>query len=160
MDVDALGRVWWAHPTEYVVEARLPGDSAGWIRLEGRPGWFLPGPPGPGFPLDDPYPSVIGALRVHDGLVWVGTMVADPNWAEYGEPSLSEPLDMTRLLDTVIEVIDPGTGEMVARAVHDEVLAWTGDKASLYSVREDGIVPRAVLFSPSLVGRECPTSGG
>ncbi|WP_419164627.1 hypothetical protein [Candidatus Palauibacter sp.] len=67
---------------------------------------------------------------------------------------------MTRLLDTVIEVIDPGTGEMVARAVHDEVLAWTGDKASLYSVREDGIVPRAVLFSPSLVGRECPTSGG
>lgn len=160
MDVDALGRVWWAHPAEYAVEARHPGDSAARIRLEGRPRWFLSGPPGPGHPLDDPYPSVIQTLRVRDGLVWIGTMVADLEWAEYGEPSSSDPLDLTRLIDTVIEVIDPSTGEMVARAVHDENLMWTGDGSLLYSVREDGLVPRAVLFSPSFVGRDCPPSGG
>ena len=160
MDLDPLGRVWWAHPTEYVVEARHPGDSAARTRLEGRPRWYLPGPPGAGHPLDDPYPSVIRTLRVRDGLVWIGTMVADLEWAEYGEPSSSEPLDLTRLIDTVIEVIDPSTGEIVARAVHHEDLMWTGDGSFLYSVREDGLVPRAVLFSPSFVGRECPPSGG
>lgn len=160
MDVDPLGRVWWAHPTEYVVEARHREDSVTRIRLEGQPRWFLPGPPGPGYPLDDPYPSVIQTLRVRDDLVWIGTMVADLEWAEYGEPSTFEPLDLTRLIDTVIEVIDPSTGEMVARAVHDENLMWTGDGSLLYSVREDGLVPRAVLFSPSFVGRECPSNGG
>ena len=122
---------------------------------------FLPpGPPGPGYPLDDPYPSVIGTLRIRDGLVWIGTMVVDLEWAEYGEPSMFEQLDLTRLIDTVIEVIDPSTGDMIARAVHDERLTWTGDGSFLYSVREDGLVPRAVLFSPSFVGRECPPSGG
>ena len=30
-----------------------------------------------------------------------------------------------------------------------------GDKSLLYTIREDGLVPRAVLFAPSLAGDAC-----
>lgn len=56
------------------------------------------------------------------------------------------------MLDAVVEVIDVRTGQLVARTVRDGVMWWTGDKSLLYSIREDGLVPRAVLFAPSLVG--------
>ena len=67
------------------------------------------------------------------------------------------PLDPNRMMDGVVEVIDVRTGQLVARTVRDEVLWWTGDKSLLYSIREDGLVPQAVLFAPSLAGVACMT---
>lgn len=155
---DASGRVWWARPTEYVLEAWDPEDRDGGLRLEGRPGWFTPGPPKSGFPVDDPYPSVIVSLRHDAGLLWIGTLVADKAWAEYADEVVpAVPLDNSRVVDTVINVVNPETGALVAHTIHDELLAWTGDGSLLYSIREDGVVNKAALFLPSLEGRECPT---
>jgi len=65
------------------------------------------------------------------------------------------PLDPNGVMDGVVEVIDVQTGRLVARSVQDEVLWWTGDKSLLYTIRDDDLVPRAVLFAPSLAGEAC-----
>lgn len=161
MAIDSAGRVWRAHAVEYAVEAWDPEGAARHIRLEGQPEWFRPGPPEPGYPLEAPGPSVIASLKFDQGLLWIGTTVADPDWAEVtANPALGVGLDGNRVMDMVIEVIDPRTGDLVARAVHDEYLWWTGDEAFLYGIRQDGLVPQAVLYSPSLEGEECPSPGG
>ena len=153
---DGEGRVWRALPTEYAVEAWDPADPGNVVRLEGRPSWFTPGPPPEGYPEDAPAASVIIGLRREGGLLWIATIVADDNWREaVADPVPFVPLDPGKLMDGVVEVIDVQTGRLVARTVQDEVLWWTGDKSLLYTIREDGLVPRAVLFAPSLAGDAC-----
>ncbi|WP_419937396.1 hypothetical protein [Candidatus Palauibacter sp.] len=110
-----------------------------------------------GYPLEAPAPSVIIDLKHADGLLWITTTVADEEWRDaVADPVPFVPLDSKKMMDGVIEVIDVHTGHLVARTVHDEVLWWTGDKSLLYAIREDGLVPRAVLFTPSLAGEACP----
>ncbi|MDE2662078.1 MAG: hypothetical protein OXI39_03605 [Gemmatimonadota bacterium] len=156
---DEGGRVWRALPTEYAVEAWDPANPGSVIRLEGQPAWFTPGPPLEGYPLDAPAPSVINGLRYADGLLWITTLVADDEWRDaVADPVPLVPLDLRKMMDGVIEVIDVRTGRLVARTVHDEVLWWTGEKSLLYSIREDGLVPQAVLFTPSLAGEACPVT--
>ena len=158
MATDAEGRVWRARPTEYVVEAWDPENSAVLIRLEGSPDWFTPGPPQRGYPLAAPGPSVIQGLEYHEGLLWITTSVADAEWAQLSDARPEDgDLDGNKLMDTVIEVVDPDTGALVARAVHDDFLWRTGDGAFLYGLRQDGLVPQAVLYSPSLEGEKCPS---
>lgn len=160
MTTDSEGRVWRSQPTEYVVEAWDPEDSAVDIRLGGSPDWFVPGPPQPGYPVEAPGPSIIMDLWYEDGLLWIATTVADRQWMEVADAlELGETLDGNKLMDMVIEVIDPTTGALVARAVHDESLWRTGDGAFLHSLRQDGLVPQAVLYSPSFEGENCPQPG-
>ena len=160
MTVDSEGIVWRARPTEYAIEAWDPEESAIHFRLEGSPLWFTPGPPQPGYPLEAPSPSIIQSLEFHQGLLWIGTSVADSEWSQVKNSSLQDGnLDANSLIDTVLEVVDPQTGALVARAVHPEVLWWTGDGAFLFSVRHDNLVSRAILYFPSLTGPDCPTPG-
>ena len=154
---DGEGKVWRASATAYAVEAWDPADPGGGVRLEGRPDWFTPGPPPEGYPLEAPAPSVIRGLRYADGFLWIATSVADDDWRDaVANPVQFVPLELSGMMDGVVEVIDARTGGLVARAVHDEVLWWTGDKSLLYTIREDGLVPRAVLLRPSLEGEDCP----
>ena len=153
---DGKERVWRAFSMEYAVEAWDPGDSGGLVRLEGRPGWFTPGPPADGYPLEAPAPSVINGLKHEGGLLWIVTLVADDEWRDAVADLVPfVPLDPRKMVDSVVEVINIDTGRLVARTVQDEMLSWTGDKSLLYAIREDGLVPRAVLFVPSLAGEAC-----
>ena len=154
---DGDGRVWRALPTEYAVEAWDPADTDSVVRLEGRPDWFTPGPPLEGYPLEAPAPSVIRGLRYEEGLLWIASSVADDEWREaVANPVEFVPLDQRKMMDGVVEVIDVHTGRLAARTVHDEVLMWTGDKSLLFTIRDDGLVPQAVLFAASLDGENCP----
>ena len=153
---DEEGRVWRALPTEYAVEAWDPAYPGVVLRLEGRPDWFTPGPPAEEYPDEAPAASVINGLRHEGGLLWITTFVADDDWREaVADPVPLVPLDPNGVLDGVVEVIDVRTGRLVARTVRDEVLWWTGDKSLLFTIRDDGLVPRAVLFAPSLAGDAC-----
>ena len=157
--VDGQGRVWTTRARGYGFEAWNPeGGSEPVTRLVGDPAWFDPGPPQPGAPVSAPAPSIVISLRFDRGLLWAGTWVADEN-REAGVDAAPSPLELDRLLDTVLDVIDPASGALIARTRRDEALRGTGDDALLFGVREDGGMPRAVLFAPVLAGPDCPAMG-
>ncbi len=156
--VDGQGSVWTTRAGEYGFEAWDPGGGdAPLSRIVGEPEWFDPGPPQPGAPVSAPAPSIVISLRVDRGLLWAGTWVADENWtANAGaEPS---PLELDRVLDTILDVIDPASGALIARTRRDEALRGTGDDRLLFGVREEGGVARAVIFEPALAGPDCPAT--
>ena len=155
--VDGRGRVWTTRAGGYGFDAWDPeGGDEPLARLIGDPEWFDPGPPQPGAPVSAPAPSIVISLRVDGGLLWAGTWVADENRdADAAAPS---PLDLDRLLDTVLDVIDPASGTLIARTRRDEALRGTGDDALLFGVREDGGIARAVIFEPALAGPDCPAA--
>ena len=155
--VDGEGSVWTTRAGEYGFEAWDPeGGNEPLTRLIGDPAWFDPGPPQPGAPVSAPAPSIVISLRVDRGLLWAGTWVADEN-REAGAAAPS-PLELDRILDTVLDVIDPASGALIARTRRDEALRGTGDDALLFGVREDGGIARAVIFEPALAGPVCPSS--
>ena len=153
--VDGLGRVWAARPGGYRFEAwETRGDDEPVLRLVGEPEWFDPGPPRPGAPITAPSPSVVMSLRFVGGLMWIVTWIADANWRDNADTSPAE-LQLNRVLDTMLEVVDPASGTLIARTRHAEALRITGDEGLVFGVREDDVVPRAVLYTPSLEGRGC-----
>lgn len=157
MAVDDEGRVWRSLPTEYAVEAWDPASPGPSLRLEGRPDWFTPGPPAEGHPQEAPSPSVIQGLRHRDGLLWIATSVADDRWREaVDNPVRGVPIDANRHSDTVVEVVDPATGALLARSVLDDWLWWSGDGEYLYAARDEGLVSKAALFTARLEGEDCP----
>ena len=154
--VDQRGRVWTTRPGGYGFEAWNPEDvSAPVTRLVGDPEWFDPGPPLPGAPVTAPVPSVVIGLRLERGLLWTATWVADENWTA-NTGAAPSPLDLDRFLDTILDVIDPASGALIARTRRDEALRGTGDDTLLFGVREDGGIARAVIFAPALTGPDCP----
>ncbi|WP_419948508.1 6-bladed beta-propeller [Candidatus Palauibacter sp.] len=153
--VDDLGRVWAARPGGYRFEAwETQGNGEPVLRLVGAPEWFDPGPPLPGAPITAPAPSVVMSLRFAGGHMWIVTWVADANWRDNADTNPAE-LQLNRVLDTVLEVIDPASGTLIARTRHAEALRITGDEGLVFGVREDDVVPRAILYTASLEGPGC-----
>lgn len=158
--VDGRGRVWTARPGGYDFEAwETDGDGEPVLRLVGEPEWFDPGPPRPGAPIRAPAPSVVMSLRFAEGLLWIVTWIADANWRDNADTNPAE-LQLNRVLDTMLEVIEPASGALVARTRHGEALRITGDEGLVFGVREDDVVPRAVLYAPSLEGPGCRSPAG
>lgn len=156
--LEEQGRVWTTRAGEYGFEAWDPeGGSEPLTRLVGDPEWFDPGPPQAGAPISAPAPSIVISLRVDRGLLWAGTWVADEEW-ETAAGATPSPLELDRLLDTILDVIDPASGALVARTRRDEALRGTGDDVHLFGVREDGGIARAVIFVPALAGPDCPAA--
>ncbi|WP_420616834.1 6-bladed beta-propeller [Candidatus Palauibacter sp.] len=156
--LDGQGSVWTTRAGGYGFEAWDPEDGSEPVtRLAGDPRWFDPGPPRPGAPVSAPAPSIVISLRVDRGLLWAGTWVADEN-REANAATAPSPLDLDRLLDTILDVIDPATGALIARTRRDEALRGTGDDQLLFGVREEGGIARAVLFEPVLAGPDCPAA--
>ena len=156
--LDGQGAVWTTRVGEYGFEAWDPeGGSEPVARLGGSPQWFDPGPPQPGAPVSAPAPSIVISLRIDRGLLWAGTWVADEN-REANAAAAPSPLDLDRLLDTILDVIDPASGALIARTRRDEALRGTGDDQLLFGVREEGGIARAVIFEPALAGPDCPAT--
>lgn len=154
--VDGQGRVWTTRAGGYGFEAWDPEAGGEPVtRLVGDPQWFDPGPPQPGAPVTAPAPSIVISLRVDGGLLWVGTWVADED-REAGGGGSPSPLELDRVLDTILDVIDPASGRIIARSRRDEALRGTGDDQLLFGVREEGGIARAVIFEPTLAGARCP----
>ncbi len=84
-------------------------------------------------------------------------MVADDGWREaVANPVPLVPINANRYGDTVVEVVDPATGALLARSVLDDWLWWTGDGEYLYAARDEGLVSKAALFTARLEGEGCP----
>lgn len=111
------GEVWTVAMTHrFVIEV---WDTLGGLvrRFEQAPAWFPPydrlDAPGPDRP---PQPAVQGFWLGADGMLWVLGKVADPEWITglgpvvAGQAAILRPDDA---FDTIIEVRDPATGEVM-----------------------------------------------
>jgi hypothetical protein len=75
--------------------------------------------------------SVAGLSFGADGNLYVFSMVADANW----KAPVDRP-DFTKIWDTLIEVIDPNTGNLVARTRLDRIVMPIGNGLA-YTMLED-----------------------
>lgn len=133
------GTVWSVPVTRYRVDQWDPASGERLQSFERRADWFPDheGSSGPRHPDRPPAPVVIGVDVDPSGHVWVMTSVAVADrWAESlieaGErahaemPEYELPSDRSIVFDTVVEVIDPATGRVVAARTFDEPLYGLG----------------------------------
>lgn len=117
-------------------------------RFERRPAWFNGSAPSRiGGPNKAPDPFIRGIERDADGLLWVFINTPGKNWQD-GWPKIApgqrevRGSDMVygKLFDTMIEVIDPRTARVVARAQFDgyAMSILTGKRAAFLEQTPDG----------------------
>jgi hypothetical protein len=142
-----VGPPWWLMQRPYRL-IQYDEDLRPQLRLERMPAWWSDGPEPLGVPhVSPPHPST-GPVTVDSaGLLWVFIRVSSPNWREAwadiprGAVEIAQGrVELDRLLDTLIEVIDPVTRRVVARdTVRDYILAASPDgRAAFYAPTPEG----------------------
>ena len=131
------GRVWSAYHHQYQIE--LWGPAGTLVRALRRDvPWFTPWET-----YEPPIPTLRSIRQDEEGLLWVLIPVPDPNAPEEVGPG-SHPPDA--VWDTVIEVIDPAAGTLVASVRHPRLFErWADDLLYSWSDEPDG-VPRLRVF--------------
>ena len=117
------GTVWAMAPGRYVLERWDPSTGELLQSTRIRSDWFRE------FiePYEDetvrPPPLVDGLWEDEDGLVWTVIQDADVNWEPPPRANEHRPMDLQeyyRTYDGVIEVVDPGSGRVLASRRFDE----------------------------------------
>jgi hypothetical protein len=141
--------IWSAYHTQYVIDQLDVVTGRIIRRVERRTSWFPPnlrprtGPRDP----DRPEPFLSRVAQGPDGLLWVQLIVPDPDWKDaLGTRSADNPVhvsiaDIDGYEDTIIEVLDPGTGRLMASHRFDRSLTLFGPGfVGGVTVAEDGHV--------------------
>jgi hypothetical protein len=128
------GDTFWASRLHTYSLGRFTADGDELVRLEREAPWFLPGSAEPQrVTLENPPPSEVRSLQVGgDGRIWVVSTVADPEWRDGMTPADSPEdrdrvADFTRVFDSVIEILDPTTGQLVVSQRVDPLLVGFAD---------------------------------
>lgn len=140
--------VWVGHETRYRIEHwGINGDLLGVVEREVE--WF---PVGSGSylptPEEAPPPQMVGVYEDPSGLLWVAIQVADLEWiagvvkSDFPEGTGYQVGDRNRFLDTVIEVLDGSTGEVIASKRFDAALTLVGGGATAEYHEDAHGVPR------------------
>lgn len=126
--------IWSAYHTQYLLEQLdvVSGNITG--RIERVTPWFPPnfkprtGPKDP----DKPEPFLSRIEQGSDGLLWVLTMVPDRNWEDAVGRRTPENHDHVSIIDndgyedSIIEVLDPRSGQLVASHRFDRSVSLFG----------------------------------
>jgi hypothetical protein len=124
--------------------------------------WFRPHTTFP-YPADrasqPPPPGVISVHQDSTGLLWTLVRVPDPRWKNAVGPrqnvlgrTVTGVLDRDRYWDTLVEVLDPTTGNLVASLRVDVVLQRFVANRSAFHYYEDSVgEPTIVIWRFSLV---------
>ena len=123
--------------------------------------WFSPGDPETVADVmawyeEEPPPNILSNLwEAEDGLLWTYSLVADPRWKPESEDPSDDLAWELRTWDTVVEVLDPAAGTVLASVRRDESLLPVCGSDLVFAVREspDGDA-QATLFRARLVRRE------
>lgn len=145
----ADGRLWAGHESRYVLEL---WDRTGEMRtrLTRDADWFEPWDRAPEIsPTQPPTPFLRTISVDSSGRIWTAVLVPDKNYRDALGPATVREGQTTydivkgpeHLYDTMIEVIDPGAGTVVAHARTGHVIdRWIGD-GRLVTYREADGVP-------------------
>lgn len=137
--------LWAARVNQYRME--LWSTSRGQLVtvLERDARWFPPWTNHSGeIDVDEPPPRLLSMRVDAQGLLWVLTMVADANYKPIAQriPGRERPVwtvaDEARLNDTIIEVIDPTTGRLIASRRFPQALSrFVGSDLVLETIVDD-----------------------
>ena len=156
---DALERrrIFASNRGELIATAENRYDREQWsvtgantLVVQRRPEWFPPRRTGATVNIlaERPVPIVTGAWEAPNGLMWARIDVAARDWKPMwrpGEPERSiSTADHTRLIDTILEVIDPQTGRIVASQRIDVPLKRFFGDGFTFSHREDSLGYRSI----------------
>lgn len=148
------GSVWAAKTHEYVVELwTLDGTRVAELRRQAA--WFPRQDDGRAYADRPPRPILSQVQQDPSGLLWVTVFIADPNWRdaiELGGSHGFQIADRDGYRDTVIDVIDPEAGTLMASRRIPQVLRQFVDAGLVgQTVYEDDLTPRFVVWRLSLV---------
>lgn len=159
------GTVWSAHYSKYQVDLWNPATGGKLRSLVRNAEWFPEHVQGSRTNPEEPaLPRIIGVAEDQRGRLWIMISVASDGWPaglvktaddahpEFGEYTL--PNDLDNVFDTVVEVIDPVAGRVIASATFDEAFLFVG--AGWAASQEDGasLAPRLQIWRLTLNGAD------
>ena len=145
------GWFWVADRFRYVVDRYDAENRRHEVRIVRTPDWFRVSPSGYRSPsTTEPGSSFIAGLhQSSDSVLWVVSVVADPNWrrglglrASDSPSGRDEPPDLRRLHDSVVEALDLRTWRVLARTRIEQYVAEVTEHGYLitYEETDDGVV--------------------
>lgn len=139
---DDDGGIWMAVHPRYELTRYVDGDAVQQIRR--RVEWYQPWRGfDPQTTITTPPQPRVGTIWVdEEGLLWTASWIQDPAWEAPRDESLAEE-DPSRIWDTMVEVLDPASGELVAQRRFDDQM-WLMTNGLAYSTRVD-VVGRVLL---------------
>jgi hypothetical protein len=141
-------RFWAADVSRYRVGLWSP-NGTNLLTLERKPEWFPSRVDfGVGSPTTPPPPAVTALSEGSDRLLWVFTRVPSLHWRDawpaFPQGTRSEipvsEVAFEKFFRTMIEVIDPAAGRVMARSVFESLIvsAVAQDQVAAYSLDPDG----------------------
>jgi hypothetical protein len=104
-----------------------------------------------------PQSAILDIVQDDEGLLWVLGRTQDPDWRQVAR-SDGRVDDRTAFFDSVLEVIDPDTGVILASHRIDETVFWGfADSTNVFGIRWDGAVPKIDIWRVELL-RAAPAS--
>ncbi len=154
-------RYWSAEIASYRIKL-MSGDTV--VRAFDRtPDWF-PGPSSAviGSPRNPPSPRLTDVRETPEGFLWVLGLAPDPDWEAAWEAvmpmiedrieiRMSEAPPIEDLWDTIVEVLDAETGELIARTRMDAVGIQFLADGLILATKRDGTTPKADVWRMRLV---------
>lgn len=135
------GTFWAAPVNRYeVTQWDTNGNSQGRIRRTAE--WFEPWED---FKEGEPYstrpnPRFLDIWTDTDGLLWTMVLVADAHWSPMRErPGIGDLSLQDRVFDTIVEIIDPDQGDLIASFRYPEVLSRFLDDGSVVRISQDAM---------------------
>ncbi len=109
------GRLWLVRPDLYEIEQWTP-DGRRMRILTRNPEWFPPRDVE--MYANKPTPFVLGLRAREDGNLWVLSLREDEDWRRHshiiGKMVRYSPIDQDNLYDSMVEVINPGSGRLIS----------------------------------------------
>ena len=108
------GRFWLSRVNKYEIEL-WDTTGANLQRLIVKPSWFTEWATMPLLPWREPWPAqVVGIREAADGNLWVASWIAKRDWRAAPADSAVQESGVTNYVDTIIDVIDPVAGRLLA----------------------------------------------
>ena len=147
------GGFWAASGWKYELHRWANADSLDYTLVRDNVKWF----PSDNAYFDDTYDSeppsswFIHMWETTGGLLWTFSLIPDENWSPE-PPQRSNPAYNERVFDTMIEVIETASGEVLAQLRFENTLAPVCGNELMYTAEETeyGDV-RVVVFEPRLL---------